>query len=155
MVNVTKTYLPPLEEYMKYLEGIWQRVHLTNHGPLANELEDKLRTYLKVKHLFFVNNGTIALQIAINALSLEGEIITTPFSYVATTSSIVWEKCTPVFVDINGVDFTIDAEKIEAAITPRTSAILATHVYGLPCDVKAIQAIAQKHGLKVIYDAAH
>lgn len=155
MINVTKAYLPPIEEYIKHLEGIWDRCHLTNHGPLVNELEEKLQAYLGVKHLFFVNNGTIALQIAIKASSLSGEIITTPFSYVATCSSIAWENCTPVFVDINASDFTIDATMIEAAITPATSAILATHVYGIPCDVAAIEQIAKKHKLKVIYDAAH
>ncbi len=155
MINVTKSFLPPLAEYVKYLEGIWERGHLTNHGPLVNELEEKLRTYLGVKHLFFVNNGTIALQIAIKALDLKGEIITTPFSYVATTSSIVWENCSPVFVDIDENDFTIDVDRIEAAITPATSAILTTHVYGIPCRVREIQTIAEKHGLKVIYDAAH
>lgn len=155
MINVTKAYLPPLEEYVKYLEGIWDRCHLTNHGPLVNELEEKLRSYLGVKHLFFVNNGTVALQIAIKACALSGEVITTPFSYVATCSSIAWENCTPVFVDINASDFTIDASKIEAAITPATTAILATHVYGIPCDVEAIERIAKKHKLSVIYDAAH
>jgi len=155
MINVTKAYLPPLEEYVKYLEGIWERCHLTNHGPLVNELEEKLREYLGVKHLFFVNNGTIALQLAIKAAGLKGEVITTPFSYVATCSSIAWENCTPVFVDINKSDLTIDVTKIEAAITPSTTAILATHVYGIPCDVVAIQKIAEKHSLKVIYDAAH
>jgi dTDP-4-amino-4,6-dideoxygalactose transaminase len=155
LINVTKAFLPPLEEYVKYLEGVWDRCHLTNHGPLVNELEEKLREYLGVKHFFFVNNGTIALQIAIKAADLRGEIITTPFSYVATCSSIAWENCTPVFVDINRTDFTIDATKIEAAITPATSAILATHVYGIPCDVEAIEKIAGKHNLKVIYDAAH
>jgi dTDP-4-amino-4,6-dideoxygalactose transaminase len=155
LINVTKAYLPSIHEYAKYLEGIWERGHLTNHGPLVNELEEKLKDYLGVKHFFFVNNGTIAIQIAIKALELTGEIITTPFSYVATTSSIVWEQCTPIFVDIDSNTFTIDAAKIEAAITEKTSAILATHVYGIPCDVKAIEAIANKHGLKVIYDAAH
>jgi dTDP-4-amino-4,6-dideoxygalactose transaminase len=155
LINVTKAFLPSLEDYSKYLEGIWERVHLTNHGPLVNELEEKLKNYLGVKHLFFVNNGTIAIQIAIKAMELSGEVITTPFSYVATTSSIVWENCTPVFVDINAETFTIDSSKIEAAITDKTSAILATHVYGIPCDVQAIEAIAKKHGLKVIYDAAH
>lgn len=155
MINVTKAFLPSIEDYTKYLEGIWERVHLTNHGPLVNELEEKLKSYLDVKHLFFVNNGTIAIQIAIKAMELSGEVITTPFSYVATTSSIVWENCTPVFVDISAETFTIDATKIEAAITDKTSAILATHVYGIPCDVQAIEAIANKHGLKVIYDAAH
>lgn len=155
MINVTKAYLPAIEDYSKYLEGIWERVHLTNHGPLVNELEEKLKNYLGVKHFFFVNNGTIAIQIAIKALELKGEVITTPFSYVATTSSIVWEQCTPVFVDIDSNNFTIDASKIEAAITDKTTAILATHVYGIPCDVKAIEAIAKKHGIRVIYDAAH
>jgi dTDP-4-amino-4,6-dideoxygalactose transaminase len=155
LINVTKSFTPPLAEYVKYLEGIWERVHFTNHGPLVNELEEKLKEYLGVKHFFFINNGTIAIQIAIKALDLRGEIITTPFSYVATTSSIVWENTVPVFVDINNETFTIDANKIEAAITPKTSAILATHVYGLPCDVEAIEVIARKHKLKVIYDAAH
>jgi len=155
MINVTKPYLPPIEDYVNYLQGIWERNHLTNHGPLVNELEEKLKEYLGVKHFFFVNNGTIALQIAIKALELEGEIITTPFSYVATTSSLVWEHCKPIFVDINNNDCTIDANKIEEAITAETKGILATHVYGLPCNVEKIENIAKKHKLKVIYDAAH
>lgn len=155
VINVTKTYLPPLEEYVRYLEGIWERGQITNNGPLVQELEARLKEFLGVKHLFFVSNGTIALQIAIKALCLHGEIITTPFSYVATTSSIVWEGCTPVFVDIDPETLNIDPDLIEAAITPRTTAILAVHVYGHPCDVERIQAIADRHGLKVIYDAAH
>ncbi|TYZ11922.1 DegT/DnrJ/EryC1/StrS family aminotransferase [Hymenobacter lutimineralis] len=156
MINVTRTYLPPLEEYTKYLEGIWERVYLTNAGPLVVELEQRLRDYLGVKHFFFVNNGTIALQIALKALEIEeGEVLTTPFSYVATTSSIVWEGSEPVFVDIHPETLCLDPAKIEAAITPRTRAIMATHVYGNPCDVEAIEAIAQRHQLKVIYDAAH
>jgi dTDP-4-amino-4,6-dideoxygalactose transaminase len=155
MINVTKAFLPSLDQYVKYLEGIWERCHLTNHGPLVNELEEKLKEYLGTKYFFFVNNGTIALQLAIKALDLKGEIITTPFSYVATTSSIIWENADPIFVDINEKNYTIDADKIEAAITSNTSAILATHVYGIPCDVEKIQYIAQKHNLKVIYDAAH
>ena len=155
MINVTKAFLPSLKEYTQYLEGIWDRGHLTNHGPLVNELEDKLKSYLGVKHFYFINNGTVALQVAIKALDLKGEVITTPFSYVATTSSIVWENAEPVFVDIHPDTFTIDPAKIEAAITPKTSAILATHVYGIPCDVEAIAALARKHNLKVIYDAAH
>jgi dTDP-4-amino-4,6-dideoxygalactose transaminase len=155
MINVTKAFLPPIEEYKKYLDGIWERCHLTNHGPLVNELEEKLKEYLGVKHFYFINNGTIALQLVIKALDLRGEIITTPFSYVATTSSIVWENIKPVFVDIHPESFTIDASKIESAITANTSAILATHVYGIPCDVEAIRKIAKKHNLKVIYDAAH
>ncbi len=155
MINVTKSFLPSLEVYTKYLEGIWERGHLTNHGPLVNELEEKLRGYLGVKHFYFVNNGTTAIQIAIHALDLEGEIITTPFSYVATTSSIIWERCTPIFADIDADNFTIDAKKIEAVITPNTQGILATHVYGIPCNVKALETIAKKHNLKIIYDAAH
>lgn len=155
MINVTKPFLPPRDDYDKYLNGIWQRNWITNHGPLVNELELRLKEYLKVPHLLFLSNGTVALQIAIKALELKGEIITTPFSYVATTSSIVWEGCKPVFVDIDAQSFNIDPQKIEAAITPNTTAILATHVFGNPCDVEAIEVIAQKNGLHVIYDAAH
>ena len=155
MIPVTKSFLPPLEDYVEYLKKIWESNQLTNNGPLVQELEQKLKDYLGVKHLFFVSNGTIAEQIAIKALDLHGEVITTPFSYVATTSSIVWEGCQPVFVDIDPKTLCIDPDLIEAAITSRTSAIVATHVYGIPCAVEKIQAIAQKHGLKVIYDAAH
>ena len=155
MINVTQPYLPPLEEYEKYLKGIWQRKWLTNHGPLVNELEKDLKNYLGVKHLFYVNNGTIALQIAIKALDLKGNIITTPFSYVATTNSILWENCRPVFADIKKADFNIDPEKIIPLIDEDTSAILATHVYGNPCEVTAIEKIAKEYDLKVIYDGAH
>jgi len=155
MINVTKPFLPPIEEYKELLNTIWQRGWLTNNGPLVNELELKLKQYLNVPHMLFLNNGTIAIQIAIKALDLKGEIITTPFSYVATTSSIVWEGCDPVFVDIDADTLNIDPKKIEAAITDKTSAILATHVYGNPCDIDAIDTIAKKHNLKVIYDAAH
>lgn len=154
-VNVTKTHLPPLDEYQRMIGEIWQSGQLTNVGAKHVELQNKLKEYLGVKHLQLVSNGTIAIQLAIKALGLTGEIITTPFSYVATVSSIVWENCTPVFVDIDDIDFCIDAAKIEAAITDKTSAILATHVYGIPCNVQAIQRIADKYGLKVIYDAAH
>ncbi|QIL76403.1 DegT/DnrJ/EryC1/StrS family aminotransferase [Hymenobacter sp. HDW8] len=155
MIHVTKTYLPPLEEYTEYLQGIWARTWITNYGPLVLELEQKLKNYLGVKHVFLVSNGTIALQIAIKALELEGEIITTPFSYVATTSSIVWEGCKPIFADIQRDTLCLDPQLIEQLITPRTSAVLATHVYGNPCDVEAIEIIAQKHQLKIVYDAAH
>ncbi len=155
MINVTKSFLPPLELYQEYLKGIWERNHLTNHGPLVLELEAKLKVQFDEQHFFYVNNGTLALQLAIKALDLKGEIITTPFSYVATASSIVWEGCTPVFVDIHDYDFTINEDLIEAAITARTTAILGTHVYGIPCHVEAIQNIAKKYGLKIIYDAAH
>lgn len=155
MINVTKSVLPSLEEYVEYLKGIWERGQLTNHGPLVLELEKKLREYFGVKHLFFVNNGTIALQIAIKALQLKGEIITTPFSYVATTSTILWEGCRPVFADIEPTTLCIDPEKVEQAISKDTSAIMATHVYGNSCDVDAIARIAAKYNVKVIYDAAH
>lgn len=155
MIPVTKPFLPPVSIYTHYLEGIWKRQWLTNMGPLASDLEMQLKDFLKVNHLLFVTNGTVALQMAIRALDLKGEIITTPFSFVATTSSIVWENCKPVFVDIDENSLNINAEKIEAAITENTSAILATHVYGNPCDVERIEEIAKKHNLKVIYDAAH
>jgi dTDP-4-amino-4,6-dideoxygalactose transaminase len=155
MIPVIKPFLPPKESYSKYLDGIWQRNWLTNMGPLASELEMKLKNYLQVNHILFVTNGTVASQMAIKALDLKGEIITTPFSFIATTSTIVWEGCKPVFVDIDEHSLNIDASKIEAAITENTSAIIATHVYGNPCDVIAIEKIAKKHNLKVIYDGAH
>jgi len=155
MIPVTKPFLPKAKEYDDYLHSIWERQWLTNNGPLVNEFELKLKNYLRLEHLLYVSNGTVALQIAIKALELKGEIITTPFSFVATTSSIVWEGCKPVFTDIDPETFNIDPRKIEAAITSETSAILATHVYGNPCDIDAIQAIADKYGLKVIFDAAH
>lgn len=155
MINVTKSFLPDLKEYVKYLEGIWERGQLTNHGPLVVELEAKISEYLGVKHFFFVNNGTIALQIAIKAAGLRDDVITTPFSYVATTSSLVWEGCKPVFADISEGSLTVNATTIDAVLTPQTTGILATHVYGNPCPVEEIAILAKKHGLKVIYDAAH
>ena len=155
MIPVTKPFLPPSEEYKEYIDSIWERNWLTNNGPLVNELELQIKSYLGLQHMLFLGNGTIAIQIAIKALDLKGEIITTPFSYVATTSSIVWEGCKPVFADIDPLSLNIDPTKIEALITPRTSAILATHVYGNPCDIDSIAVIAKKHRLKVIYDAAH
>jgi dTDP-4-amino-4,6-dideoxygalactose transaminase len=155
MINVTKTYLPPIEEYFQYLQGIWERDQLTNYGPLVLELEEKLKKFLEVKHLFFVTNGTIALQVAIKAMDLHGDILTTPFSYVATTSSIVWEGCRPVFVDIDPETLCLNPAMLEGAITAETTAIMPVHVYGYPCDVEQIQAIAERYHLKVIYDAAH
>lgn len=155
MIPVTKPFLPSEEEYKIYIDGIWKRQWLTNMGPLASDLEMRLKAHLGVKHLLFVTNGTVALQMAIKSLDLTGEIITTPFSFIATTSSIVWEGGTPVFVDIDPKSLNIDPTKIEEAITDKTTAILATHVYGNPCDVEAIDKIAKKHGLKVIYDGAH
>jgi len=155
MIPVTKTFLPPLEEYNKYLKRAWDKQWLTNRGELVLELEQKLKKHLNVSNIIATNNGTSPLQIALKLLGNQGEIITTPFSYVATSAAIVWENCTPVFVDIHPEYLTIDETKIEAAITPKTTAILATHVFGNPCDVEAIEAIAQKYNLKVIYDAAH
>ncbi|WP_282032572.1 DegT/DnrJ/EryC1/StrS family aminotransferase [Winogradskyella eximia] len=155
MINVTKTFLPPQKEYEAVLSRAWNTGWMTNRGVLVQELEAKLQTYLGTTNIIAMTNGTLPLQIAIKALGLKGEIVTTPFSYVATTSSIVWEGCTPVFVDVHSEYLTIDETKIEAAITPRTSAILATHVFGNPCDIEAIESIAKKHNLKVIYDAAH
>lgn len=155
MINVTKTYLPPISEYTHYLQRAYDKVWLTNRGELVCELEEKLKNHLGVNHLTLTTNGTLPIQIAIKAMGLKGEIITTPFSYVATTSAIAWENCTPIFVDIEPEYLTIDANKIEAAITDKTTAILATHVFGNPCDVEAIEKIAKKHNLKVIYDAAH
>ena len=155
MIEVTRPFLPSLEEYQAYIGQIWERNWLTNNGPLEQALESQLKERLGVEHLLFLCNGTVALQIAIKALELSGEIITTPFSYVATTSSIVWENCVPVFVDIDRNTLNIDPTLIEAAITPETTAILATHVYGNPCDIDAIDVIAKKHDLKVIYDASH
>jgi len=155
MINITKPFLPPIEEYKAYIDQIWERNWLTNNGPLVNELELKLKEQLGVDYLLYLNNGTVALQIAIKALGLKGDVITTPFSYIATTSSIVWEGCKPVFVDIDRETLNIDHQKIEAAINENTSAIIATHTYGNPCNIDAIQAIADKYRLKVIYDAAH
>lgn len=137
------------------LDSVWERNWLTNNGPLVQRLEDELKTYLDVPYLNYLSNGTIALQIAIKVFGLKGEIITTPFSYVATTSSIVWEGCKPVFVDIDPKTLNIDPNRIEEAITKKTSGILATHVFGNPCDIDAIQKIADQYELKVIYDAAH
>lgn len=155
MINVTKSYLPPQADYDKLIYSIWQNHHLTNRGPLVQKLEHDICQKLNLNNLLFVSNGTIAIQLAIKALKITGEVITTPFSYVATTNSLLWEGCVPVFCDISDKTFCIDPVKIEALITPKTSAILATHVYGIPCDVEAIQKIADKHHLKVIYDAAH
>lgn len=154
-IQVTKTFLPPIKEYMFYLQQAWDKGWITNNGDLLLQLEAKLKEYLGIKHLFFCSNGTIVLQMALKALNIRKEVITTPFSYVATTNAILWENATPIFVDINPTDFNIDTDKIEAAITPNTEAILATHVYGNPCNIAHIQAIAAKHKLKVIYDAAH
>lgn len=155
MIPVTKPFLPPIEEYERYVRDIWKRNWLTNNGPLVNELELKLKAHLNVNHLLFVTNGTIAIQMAIKALGLKGKIITTPFSYVATTSSVVWEGCEPVFADVDPRTGNLDPERIEDKITADTCAILATHVYGNPCRVGEIDEIARRRNLKLIYDGAH
>jgi dTDP-4-amino-4,6-dideoxygalactose transaminase len=157
MIPVTKSFLPPIDEYMAQIQRAYDNEWLTNRGELVKELEDKLTNYLQLEDskILITNNGTIPLQIALKLLGKGGEIITTPFSYVATTSAIVWENCTPVFVYIDPERLTIDETKIEAAITNKTTCILATHVFGNPCDVEEIERIATKHNLKVIYDAAH
>ncbi|MES2862948.1 MAG: DegT/DnrJ/EryC1/StrS family aminotransferase [Bacteroidota bacterium] len=155
MINVTKTFLPSIEAYQSYLNRAWEKVWLTNRGELTLELEKKIKEAYQINNIIITNNGTIPLQIALKLLGNQGEIITTPFSYVATTSAIIWENCKPVFVDIHPEYLSIDETKIEAAITPKTTAILATHVFGNPCHVEAIEKIAKKHNLSVIYDAAH
>jgi dTDP-4-amino-4,6-dideoxygalactose transaminase len=155
MIPVTKSFFPPIEVYQAQVQRIWDNQWLTNNGELYKELSHKLQNHLGVNQIIPMTNGTLPMQIALNAYGKRGEVITTPFSYVATTASIVWQNCTPVFVDIHPEYLTIDETKIEAAITERTTAILATHVFGNPCHVEAIEAIAKKHQLKVIYDAAH
>ncbi|HLX53325.1 MAG TPA: DegT/DnrJ/EryC1/StrS family aminotransferase [Aquella sp.] len=155
MINVTKTFLPPFEEYSTMLKRAWNKVWITNNGELSLELERKLTYYLGVKNLKFCSNGTVVLQMAIKALNISKEVITTPFSYVATTNAILWENCKPIFVDINNENFCIDARKVEKAITPRTQAILATHVYGYPCEVDLLERIAKENNIKLIFDAAH
>lgn len=154
-IYVTQPSLPPLDEYVKILEGVWERGILTHNGPLVQQLEKDLIKYLHVGNLVAVTSGTIAIQLAIRALRLKGEIITTPFTWIATTSAIMWENCKPVFADVQPDTFNIDPQKIEEKITDQTSAILPVHVFSNPCDVDAIQQIADKHNLKVIYDAAH
>ncbi len=155
-IYVTKSFTPPVDEYVNYVKEIFARGVLTNQGSCVIELEDKLRSFLGMENIHYVTNGTIALQLALAALNIsEGEIITTPFSYVATISSILWERCKPVFVDIEPNNFTIDTNKIEALITKNTKAIMAVHVFGYACDIDAISSLANKYNLKVIYDSAH
>ena len=155
MIPVTKTFLPPQEKYNEFLKQIWESNQIANGGKLHKQLTDALKSFLNVDYIIPTANGTLPLQIALKSLARNGEVITTPFSYVATTSSIIWENCTPVFVDIHPDYLTIDETKIEAAITEKTTAILATHVFGNPCNVEVIDGIAKKYNLKVIYDAAH
>jgi dTDP-4-amino-4,6-dideoxygalactose transaminase len=154
-VYVTQPDLPPLEEFLPLLEQIWNTRILTNGGPFHSQLEKELCSYLGVPHISLFSNGTIALLTALQALDISGEVITTPYSFVATAHSLLWNSLTPVFVDIDPVTLNLDPSKIQAAITGKTSAILPVHVYGYPCDVDAIDLIAAEKGLKVIYDAAH
>lgn len=155
-IFVTKSFTPPEEEYQKYVHRIFESSQFTNNGPLLKELEKQLKEYLCVEHLQFVTNGTAALQLALRGLGItQGDIITTPFSYVATTSAILWERCNPVFVDIDSNSLCLDPNKVEAAITPQTRAIMPVHVFGYPCDVEAIADIGKRHSIPVIYDAAH
>ena len=155
MINVTKSYLPNIEKYKSYIDEIYKTAWLTNQGPLVQKLEKRLAQYLGVKNIVLVSNGTIALEIAYRALDLKGEVITTPFSFVATTSSLVTNRLTPIFVDIDEKTFNLSPKNIEEKITSKTSAILPVHVFGNACEVEEIEKIAKKSNLKVIYDAAH
>lgn len=154
-IPVTQPHLPPLAEFMPYLEEIWRRKWVTNNGVFHQQLEEALCDYLGVEHLSLFSNGTLALITALQALKITGEVITTPFSFVATTHALHWNGIKPVFVDIDRTSMNLDVTKIEAAITPHTTAILPVHVYANPCDVEAIDALADTYGLRVIYDAAH
>lgn len=154
-IYVTQPHLPPLEEFIPYLQQIWDKKILTNGGPFHQQLEKELCSYLGVKHISLFANGTLALVTALQALRITGEVITTPYSFVATAHSLLWNGIKPVFVDIDPETLNLDPTKIEAAITPQTTAIMPVHCYGRPCDVDAIQKIADTYNLKVIYDAAH
>ena len=154
-IYVTQPYLPPLEEFVPYLEKIWESKQLTNSGPFHKELEQALSKFLGVEHIALFANGTLALVTALQALRITGEVITTPYSFVATAHSLLWNGIKPVFVDIDPSTFNLDPSRIEAAITPQTTAIMPVHCYGRPCDVDAIQKIADNYNLRVIYDAAH
>jgi dTDP-4-amino-4,6-dideoxygalactose transaminase len=155
MINVTKTYLPDKEKYKQYIDEIYANGWVTNNGPLVRRLEKRLAEHLGVKNIVLVSNGTVALEIAYRTLGLKGFVVTTPFSFVATTSSLVTNGLLPIFADIDANTLNLDANKIEDAITPNTSAILGVHVFGNACEVEEIERIAKRHDLKVIYDAAH
>ena len=155
MILVTKPFSPPIEEYDEKLKGIWDRNYFTNNGPLVQELESKLKEYLDVSNFSFLTNGTISLQIALKSLPKKGKILTTPFSYIATSSSIVWEGFTPVFIDIDPNTFNVDAELIENSIDESVVGMLFTHCFGVPCDVEKLDLLSKKHAIPVIYDAAH
>lgn len=154
-IYVTQPYLPPLSEFLPYLEQIWRSKILTNGGPLHAQLEEELCRYFGIKHIALFTNGTIALVTALQSLRITGEVITTPYSFVATSHSLLWNGIKPVFVDVDPITLNLDPSKIEAAITPQTTAIMPVHCYGHPCNVQAIQEIADLYNLKIIYDAAH
>lgn len=154
-IYVTKSFLPPIEEFVEKIRSAWDNHLLTNDGPLFQEFEQDLKNYTNIQNLVVLGNGTLALQIAIRALDLKGEVITTPFTHVASSGTLVWENCKPVYVDIDPETLNIDVTKIEEKITPRTTAIMAVHVYSNPCDIEAIKKIADKYKLAVIYDGAH
>ncbi len=154
-ITVTSPLIPPLEEFLPYLEAIWKSRHLANQGPFHVELEQRLCEYFGVKHLSLFTNGTLALVVALQAMRISGEVITTPFSFVATAHSLWWNGIKPVFADIDPRTCNLDPDRVEAAITPKTSAIMPVHVYGNPCDHERLQKIADTYNLKIIYDAAH
>jgi dTDP-4-amino-4,6-dideoxygalactose transaminase len=154
-VYVTKPFLPPYAEFEPMLRAIWDRRILTNGGPCHQEFEDRLAAHLGVPQVALFNNATIALVVALRALGLTGEVVTTPYSFVATSHALMWSGLTPVFADVDPVTLNLDPRAVEAAITPRTSAILPVHCYGQPCDVDGLAAVARKHDLKIVYDAAH
>lgn len=155
LIPVTQPYLPPLEEFAPYLEAIWESKTVTNGGKFHAQLERELCEYLGVEFLSLFSNGTLALITALQAMKITGEVITTPFSFVATTHALHWNGIRPVFVDIDPITMNLDPKKVEAAITPQTTAILPVHVYGSPCDVEELERIADTYGLRVLYDAAH
>lgn len=155
MLHVTKSYLPDLKEYVAYLEKIWSSNHLTNDGPLLLELEKKLAEFLEVEHLIFTGNGTIALQLALKAYNIIGDVITTPFSYCATTNSLLWENCNPIFADIDPISLTVESSQIASKLTSSTKAILTTHVYGNAGDLELQEELARNAGIPLIYDGAH
>lgn len=154
-ITVVRPSLPPLEEFRQGLEGIWERAWLTNDGPLVQHFRDLLLQFCRAEHASLFTNGTLGLQIALQGMGITGDVITTPYTFVATTHALFWNRLRPVFVDIEPTYYSMDPERIEAAITPWTSAILAVHVYGQPCRLDELQRIARKHGLKLLYDAAH
>ncbi|WP_342804679.1 DegT/DnrJ/EryC1/StrS family aminotransferase [Alteromonas sp. M12] len=155
MITVTRPWLPDRERLDSYIDQVYKSGHLTNNGPLVRLLEERLQTYLGVKHLILVSNGTLALQIAYRALGVTGEVITTPFSFIATSSSLAWQNCKPVFADIDPLTLNIDVDNVTSKITSKTSALVPVHVFGNPCNVERLNEIASKHNLKIVYDASH